>query len=708
MSKGAAFAQGFADAFVPIYTARKQAEQKTEQDKIRIGAQTWLDQKSTYDSAKQKDEALWSQAESLVASETSVPKDATTTVFNMLKGGRSVDAIIKDVRAVGAKFEAIKPPVMGEDPVLPTVEDQSNDLFEVPEIGAEATTPEDKPNFFEKIGDKVGNVFGKDKKPESDNPFDQYKTEIQEYVGEDTEYFDQVISGYQAPERKSNYTFVPGVTKSDSVSLDQGVANIVFNSQEFKDAQSNNDTAEMFRLVRQARNDTAKSTSADGSKSEFDVDDPTQSFLDMALNSKEGKEALKTNDVATIGALVQGAYLATVELTDITNKMVSFNPAEVTDLNQIPGLRELHKDSPNVISQLDSLEEQLDSQTESGRPKMMAVFGTTPESGEPAYRGMGELRDGKLFMASVDNPEVKEEVPLSILQNLFLISPDNMTDVPSMNTKESLQIRSTLTGVGDLLDTSTTYLGYFETNEYARTRVGKSAKAVDSLLQEFKALKDIAKIIDPDGGSEEKISKELMLNGINENVRLGNYTDTVAAVLAQEVRLTFAIAKSQGNSGQALSNKDYDNYYASIFNSNKLEVVRANIEQLVAESYSSAVRKAEAFGEAPGMKYVTAATGKAWWKNPNDLVLAQANPAVSQMLQSSLDRVEKIQMNSSYGQKAIESEEQPKILSVSDKIEMYKNGEDIFVDEAFVKENPLFESFLGTTINGNLGSGGSK
>jgi hypothetical protein len=283
-----------------------------------------------------------------------------------------------------------------------------------------------------------------------------------------------------------------------------------------------------------------------------------------------------------------------------------------------------------------------------------------------------------------------------------------MTDVPSMNTKESLQIRSTLTGVGDLLDTSTTYLGYFETNEYARTRVGKGAKAVDSLLQEFKALKDIAKIVDPDGGSEKKISKELMLNGINENVRLGNYSDTVAAVLAQEVRLTFAIAKSQGNSGQALSNKDYDNYYASIFNSNKLEVVRANIEQLVAESYSSAVRKAEAFGEAPGMKYVTAATGKAWWKNPNDLVLAQANPAVSQMLQSSLDRVEKIQMNSSYGKKAIESEEQPKILSVSDKIKMYKNGEDIFVDEEFVKENPLFKSFLGTTINGNLGSGGSK
>lgn len=702
MDKGSAFAQGFADAFVPIYTAGIQAKQKTEQDKIRIGAQTWLDKKTAFDETKQKDQEMWSQAESLVASEQSIPKDATTTVFNMLKGGRSVDAIIKDVRAVGSKFERIKPKE------APTVDDQTKEVFEVPTIEEATTAPEEEPNFFEKIGDKVGKVFGRDKQPESDNPFDQYRAEIQEYVGEeDADYFNQVIEGYQAPERTSNYTFVPGVA-TDSVSLDQGVANIVFNSKEFKDAEAKGNVQEMYALIQQARNASAKSTSKDGSKSEFDVDDPTQSFVDLALNSPEGQEALEKNDVVTIGKLVQQSYVNSVELTNKTNRMVSFNPAEVTDLNQIPGLREIHKDNPNVTRQLDSIQEQLESQTESGKSKMVAVFGTTPESEEPAYRGMGTLRNGKLYMASVDNPEVQEEVPLSILQNLFLINPDKMTDVPSMNTKESLQIRSMLTGVGDLLDSSTTYLGYFESNEYARTRVGQGAKAIDSLLQEFKALKDLAMVIDPDGGSEKKISKQLMLDQIKEKEKLGEYSSAVSAVLAQEVRLTFAIAKSQGNSGQALSNKDYDNYYKSIFNSNKLEVVRANIEQLVAESYNSAVRKANSFGDAPGMKFVTAATGKAWWENPDDLVLAQANPAVSKMLENSLNRVQTIQMKSSYGQEAIEDQEKAKIPSVSDRVEMYKNGEDIFVDEEFVKENPLFKSFLGTTINANLSSGDSK
>ena len=106
-SKASGFAQGFASTFVPIYTARVEAEQKKELDTIKIGAQAWLDQEQEYKTAKQKEEELWSKAEAIVSTESAIPKNATATIFNMLKAGRTTDSIIKDVRTKGSKFNAV-------------------------------------------------------------------------------------------------------------------------------------------------------------------------------------------------------------------------------------------------------------------------------------------------------------------------------------------------------------------------------------------------------------------------------------------------------------------------------------------------------------------------------------------------------------------------------------------------------------------------
>jgi hypothetical protein len=224
--------------------------------------------------------------------------------------------------------------------------------------------------------------------------------------------------------------------------------------------------------------------------------------------------------------------------------------------------------------------------------------------------------------------------------------------------------------------------------------------------------------------------------------------EITASVLAQEVRLTFAIAKSQGNSGQALSNKDYDNYYSSIFNSTDTNVVERNIKGLIAESYGDAIRQSNAFGAAPGMQYVRSASGTRWWSDPDNLILSGANAGVQELLKQALEEQEELQMNSSFGREALERAERERVEneggspdteeedepakkknaqvdvplaetaqrekidgvvpSVAQRIELYKSGQNIFVDEEFVTENPLFEPFLGTTINANLGSGDSK
>ena len=101
------FATGFAQGFSSTYTARLQAEAAEKRDKIRFGAQAWMDQEKRYNSAKAADQALMDQAEALVSSESLIPKDAVIDVFNMLKSGRSEAKIRDDVRTAGAKFELL-------------------------------------------------------------------------------------------------------------------------------------------------------------------------------------------------------------------------------------------------------------------------------------------------------------------------------------------------------------------------------------------------------------------------------------------------------------------------------------------------------------------------------------------------------------------------------------------------------------------------
>ena len=95
------FATGFAQGFSQTYTARMQAEAAEKRDKIRFGAQAWLQKENQFQAAKRADEELMSQAEALVSSESLIPNDAVVDIYNMLKSGRTPKMIIDDVRTAG-------------------------------------------------------------------------------------------------------------------------------------------------------------------------------------------------------------------------------------------------------------------------------------------------------------------------------------------------------------------------------------------------------------------------------------------------------------------------------------------------------------------------------------------------------------------------------------------------------------------------------
>ena len=102
-------------------------------------------------------------AESIVSTESLIPKDAVVDVYNMLKGGFTPKQIRDDVRTAGAKFELIPSP------------DQDGDAK--PTDGTELVVPENEQTDSLLKPDNTGlsssvsgdiNVNNPDEKPMAD------------------------------------------------------------------------------------------------------------------------------------------------------------------------------------------------------------------------------------------------------------------------------------------------------------------------------------------------------------------------------------------------------------------------------------------------------------------------------------------------------------------------------------------------------------
>ncbi len=744
------FAKGFASTFVPLYTAKKEAQQEKENDRIKLGAKAFLNQEDDYKSKVQEEKELWKKAEAIQSLEPSVPKNATGNIVKLLDSGLTTDQILKEVRKQGVEWNLKEQ----EESKSANVNEQTETMLSDSPKTENNEEPEKEKSAFgkyvsnrvEEIGDNVRLAFGQEKEYDSPNPFDTHKSEIMDYVGKDQEYFDKIMEGYNPRSTDTNYTFVPGVSSNGANSVSELVALTVQNDPEYKKAVAEGNTDDIMAVLSKA----AQVTKGDRKPPAFDMNNPAKSLMDIYLYSPAGDDAMRAagnGDTTALSEAFENALKVGNDLVNKSNEEKGFKPEQVTNLNQIPGLKIQYENDPVVLEQLDTLTDELTAQTEGGRSKFVNVFTTTP-NGEPLLIGTGRQQNGKLYLPDPKNPNEEKQVPLSIMSQLQTVLQEETTQAPSQNTKEGQAVRSQLSGVGSLLNTSTNYLATLEKNKYARTRVASATKGVGDLLREFDALKKVAQIVDPNGSGEQILSKKRMLDEITNQVTLGDMNEITASVLAQEVRLTFAIAKSQGNSGQALSNKDYDNYYSSIFNSTDTNVVERNIKGLIAESYGDAIRQSNAFGAAPGMQYVRSASGTRWWSDPDNLILSGANAGVQELLKQALEEQEELQMNSSFGREALERAERERVEneggspdteeedepakkknaqvdvplaetaqrekidgvvpSVAQRIELYKSGQNIFVDEEFVTENPLFEPFLGTTINANLGSGDSK
>ena len=723
------FATGFADGFTKSYSARLANEANEKKDKIRFGAQAWLRKEERYNAAKQADEKLMSQAEALVSSQSLIPNDAVGDVFNMLQGGMTTSQILSDVRTSGAKFDLLPKPsesALSMDGSVAQTDDILGSSNEEVTVG-------------EPIANTVVDVDGA--KPEADpnNPFTQYSAEIQGAVGqEDGDYFNQVIGGYSTKARQNKYKFTPGLTKTDIPSLDEALAQNLYASTEFKSADGAGQQALILAAIQSkfkddtadndlpfgtggvgasmtvwAMTDDGKAAIESGNaleiakqvkiftdiinptvasesgkpKKDFDIADLEGSFLNIWERSEAGMKALENGDTQAILEAVSASHENAKLTRDSLNKGYGFDPETIKELKDIPGARESYKDYPMVLTQLSNIETALQEQAKEARvnnltSKAHSVYGMV--DGKLAFIGTGNRRGGKLYMPDPADPTKEKEVPFADSSQMVISSSDNPIDVNKWAASDVIKKRNTLWGTVDFASSALTYVAGLESNPLARTRVARYTSGASELLDELNAIRDISTIINKEG--EKVLDRDKMLAEINGNVALSNFSAGVRSLMAQETSLIFDVARAEGNSGQALSNKDYDNYFRSIFNSTKPEVVIANIQRKVGQSFSAGLAGAESIAQSPGMQYALMGDGGKWWSSPKETVLAGRSTPLVNFINSSVDRISAIQENSSFA------------TTPEQKMNAYIGGESVTVDQDMVDAYPQLQSMLGKTI----------
>lgn len=99
------FAEGFGDAFSKSFNAGLEREEEKKKDAFRIAYADFVDRRKTYDEDKKKDALRVNQAKSL-AKLAGVPDEAWPKVYEMLGSGATADQIKDDLRAGTLKIDA--------------------------------------------------------------------------------------------------------------------------------------------------------------------------------------------------------------------------------------------------------------------------------------------------------------------------------------------------------------------------------------------------------------------------------------------------------------------------------------------------------------------------------------------------------------------------------------------------------------------------
>lgn len=120
------FMSGFGPAFGKSFTSQIEAGQKRYNDAVKTKMAFALDQKTAFDKAKAADAAMVKQAESLAAQVPGAPDEAYKVAYSQLKAGRDEEKILEEMRK--GSWTAVQTPEKGPELDAPSAETTTESL----------------------------------------------------------------------------------------------------------------------------------------------------------------------------------------------------------------------------------------------------------------------------------------------------------------------------------------------------------------------------------------------------------------------------------------------------------------------------------------------------------------------------------------------------------------------------------------------------
>jgi hypothetical protein len=573
------FATGFADGFTKSYSARLANEAAEKKDKIRFGAQAWLNEKSAYDATKAADTAIVNQAKAFIRT-NNLPEASLMNIYDMISADYTPTMMLDTINAQGAKFEA--PEVVTDARVTTTVDQQTDELIDMASTALNSPSSGNMPGVS--VVDADG-VNGDTSTAPKDDPFAKYAKEIQETVGADSDYFNQVLGGYTAPDRGPRMKFTPGSStkKTENLSFEKQAVLAAMADPEWKTEDYSGNITLLAKYKAELSPDSTK-------KRVFET--PKELAL-FNLMGSDAYTALKDDPMG------QNALLQSLE-SSFSNKGTSTTYTAgnyASDLSKFKLM--LGSDKPEEVA---AAEEWFRTVKPVREEALKSVAALTKDPEEPDTFAIMYIADGGGTMMGT---ATKGEGGNYVLTDGTQIGKNSISNVTTIDMADArtkaVQAASTIYGGVSKAQISTSVAAQnlmrldrmaFDNENVLKTVAGGGSSLISSFSNEMQGLVGLLGELqkkDPDQ------SQTSLLSGINTEVDSmldgGKITDEVARAYkefnAAIVRTIFATGKALGQSGNGFSNQDYQVISKSLVNANSYEAFSNNLRRLTNELYGT-------------------------------------------------------------------------------------------------------------------------
>lgn len=244
------FMSGFGPAFGKAFSTGVENAQKAYDDEVKTKMAFALEQKTAFEKAKAADAALVKQAEEIAKNVPGAPDEAWKVAYSQLKMDRDPEKIIEELRK--GSWSAVKTPEKGPEVETPVAKTASETAVEASvdaqmegAMGEPTKAPETAASVSEEPVEDKG-FFGKIVEDISKPRSERLKEDTAKRIGVDQDTMDEWLTGYTSDVNTDlkGYTFTPDLSEdADKLpTTPKGVTTYLFTqSDEYKQMLANGD-----------------------------------------------------------------------------------------------------------------------------------------------------------------------------------------------------------------------------------------------------------------------------------------------------------------------------------------------------------------------------------------------------------------------------------------------------------------------------------